>query len=277
MLNSLGNASSLSKGLLIFDMNGTLLHRLHPSDAAKKSLTIYSADFKSFTSRGYKIYIRPGLEDLMTYLARQQETPVKHSIKYDVAVWTSAMQVNALPLVLGALGPYLDPNTLVDLKIPSTHIDYSVIGSKAKLKLSFLWSQEQCSKSGEVSDNSEQEESTEDEEDSLERLSKGLCGISLSDTRPELQISTKEWKKDLRKVWQEFSEKYSQENTWIIDDTNEKILKRQRKCHLPIKVFSVYDKNSSTDQELFELIKTLESKSGLKDGLDGQIIDRSID
>ena len=172
------NATS-QRLLFILDLNGTLLHRLTKSHLEAAAARHPQKRSHDCTANGYKVYFRPGHKSFLRRLFRLG----------DIAVWTSAMPKNAVPMVTGVFDGLLsmDPLTTLTTDIcdrPSSNVDPSPASEDRRLL--FLWTQDKC------------------------EVVRQPCAH-----KPD-------FRKDLNKVWSQFPE-HSASTTLMIDDSAAKL------------------------------------------------------
>lgn len=122
------------KPLLIFDLNGTLLHRLTNSveRRAARNHPVYIGP--SFFVRGNPCYLRPHLHAFLKAMFE----------RFEISVWTSAKPMNAIPMTVQAFSGLLDLSDLLT-KLRSNDVCYlKGLKSEGDKKLLFLWTQEEC-------------------------------------------------------------------------------------------------------------------------------------
>lgn len=209
--------------LFILDLNGTLLHRITKSPVQKLVAMHPKKRQPDCHVMGNPVYFRPGLFQFLDELIQLG----------DVAVWTSALPKNAVPMVMQAFINILDQAELMKLPAPvpliaqqNSHIriHYGRGKEPKKYPLQFIWTQEEC--------------------DMVGNDEKG---------RPRFQ-------KNLEKVWKTFP-RYAKIDTLIIDDSGSKILAEHEKNHIKIPEFDVSngDIDHTTDNELEKLLNQLKS------------------
>ncbi|PJF18169.1 hypothetical protein PSACC_02022 [Paramicrosporidium saccamoebae] len=167
--------------LFILDLNGTLLHRLTKSWEVR--LAHEHCDYRDAdcTVNGNQIFFRPERRQFLAKLFELGE----------VAVWTSALPKNAVPMVLRTFGGLLDAGKLrmlspsIEAAMKNHLATAQEVGTGPNI-LQFLWTQEECQ-----------------------------VIRSTDDVKPK-------FKKDLEKVWKAFPA-YSEETTIMIDDSADKL------------------------------------------------------
>lgn len=179
--------------LIILDLNGALLQRViqRPKIASISS-------FEHRKAEKYHIYLRPHFHAFMSYLIRE----------FEVAVWTSAQENNALAIV---------KECFTDSFIPE--------------KLQFVWHREHC--------------------ELRNRTSQEVAAIKAANPKAFVKpIAIK----DLDAVWKAYGDRYSPNNTLILDDSAEKM--RHRDNHLFIPSFQVTE-DALNDESLVILTEYL--------------------
>lgn len=204
--------------LFILDLNGTLLHRL----CRRPELRAYYDDHPNCRPAdcrfgGNHLIFRPNRQVFLERLFKLGQ----------VAVWTSAMTKNALPMVIKTFDGILDleylrqqdPSFSVVMNRQRDLIQGVKTGSE---RLLFLWTQTECI---------------------VKQLSTSY--------KPEFL-------KDLDRVWQHFPE-YGPHNTIMVDDSVEK-LARHRDNLLQIPEYIVTDAKIDFTQDvvLSQMLQTLE-------------------
>lgn len=215
--------------LFVLDLNGTLLHRLTKSyecTAAMEHPLRRTADCKV---RGCSIFFRPGRAAFLQKLLQLGQ----------VAVWTSALPKNAVPMVLQTFSGLLDPAALRDhddLNLQSgltLHKDLVLSTENSIGRLLFLWTQNDC---------------------------------TILPPSPCTQNKFKPlFHKDLYRLWQRFPE-YNATNTIMIDDSQDKLAGHLDNL-LCLEEYVVTDptKDFTQDQTLYRLSEYLQC---LVDALD---------
>lgn len=218
--------------LLIFDLNGTLLHRL-THDAEWQSfralpLVVEQQLKNDLTVNGSKVILRPHIRSLFEAL--------NAAGPFDIAFWTSARPKNAFPMVsqvtkglfsldslleLGRKGYQLNQREMLLLWNERDPVAVAALQAQetaAKAPYTFLWTQSEC--------------------DAIPNPAtpyKPIC------------------RKNLDKVWEAFPGRFDPLNTIMIDDSPEKLTDHAENCLL-VREFNVFSlPNFTQDATLLEL------------------------
>lgn len=252
--------------LIILDINGTLLSRLTKSHEQKLAMAHPLSRNPDVSVNGFPIYFRPGLRSFLSSLFR-----LGHG-QHQVAIWTSAMAKNAVPMVAKMFGPLLDYETM--------HAAWHKEGNGESFELAKLLDShfnQRISQKKPLEFNQNDSQKLEDLSDSLaatsisvekKRLaflwSQSQCEIFNKARNRSGSYSPKpEFRKDLTRVWSSSlfkDQQYSPLNTLIIDDSPEKIDLHPLN-HIHVSTFSVAVDPSvdfTTDTELDRLLVHLQ-------------------
>lgn len=163
---------------MVLDLNGTIL------DSTHRRRTGVDHDARA---RYKYVYFRPGMRDLVRFMARN----------FTVAVWTSNIRSNAL--------------SLVDLAFSKVE----------QSQLLFIYSRDECQ-----------------------------VGANYSSTKP------------LERIWNEQHHEFNHMNTFIIDDSAEKITGPfAAQCHIQVPTFEASGNPSTeNDRGLYDLIQMLSTR-----------------
>jgi hypothetical protein len=198
--------------LFILDLNGTLLHRLTKtweSNLAKAHPRYIERDC---TVNGNEIFFRPGRRQLLSKLLGIG----------DVAVWTSAMPKNAVPMVLRTFGGSLNAESLRGLNdtiktAVNNHSHVLEEEGSGPHTLKFVWTQEDC---------------------------------KIIPVKDEIKPK---FKKNLEKVWDLYPQ-YSANNTVMIDDSPDKLSQNiENLLRLPEYVVTDPKIDFTADKVLYDL------------------------
>lgn len=167
--------------LFVLDLNGTLLHRLTKGWERSRAILHPKSRAEDCVVNGNPIHFRPGHRRFLETLFSLGE----------VAVWTSAMPKNAVPMVLRTFCGLLDVEHLkgLDPKIRNEIQKHRAAVEQISCgphMLRFLWTQDECQV--------------------INRISGG---------RPE-------FKKHLDKIWKLYPQ-YTEKSTIMIDDSADKL------------------------------------------------------
>ncbi len=189
----------------MLDLNGTLLQRTTSAAAVELARSHPKSRTPDATVRGNALYLRPGLAAFMRRLFALGS----------VAVWTSAMADNAVPMVMHALGPSLKSSAFADLggrigEIAARH----AIPLTGDGCLSFLWAQDEC-----------------DASDAHGNPIKPADVRRAGGPKPH-------FRKDLARIWKEMPA-WDAQNTLIIDDSPAKIAHERN--HVVLAPFDITD------------------------------------
>lgn len=261
LMNQASTAPSL---LIILDINGTLVSRLTKSHEHRLANSHPLFRKPDVTVNGYPIYFRPGLRSFLSGLFKLGNG------QHRVAIWTSAMAKNAVPMVVKMFGPLLD--------YAEMHDDFLADGTEYSREIANLLnthfnsriSQKKSLEFGDGEFNDELELSKALELTSISPIKKkklsfiwsqGQCEVFKKLRKSSEPFSDKpEFRKDLDRVWSSKGNSHSPLNTLIIDDSAEKIDLHPLN-HMNVSTFSVAVDPSldfTTDDVLDRLLKHLQ-------------------
>ncbi len=214
--------------LVVLDLNGTILQRLDGTATLALLKSKNPLIKEEANVHGRPVVSRPNarsfLLDLLSFA--------------DVAVWTSATAKNAVPMVMLGFSGLLErtwwDSCPEDLRIPFKNFQQrsDFPQTFGEHQLAFLWTQQQCDTNG---------------------YEPGYENLKKYDRKPQFI-------KSLKKIWTAFPDKYTTNNTIIIDDSPAKIPKLCQRNLIQIPEFDLSNGSTLQDdtlQRLGEYIKKL--------------------